>query len=63
MPVSRKCSFCGGRVEPGRGLMFVGRDGTVSFFCSSKCERNQKLGRKSHRVKWTERSRKLRGKA
>ncbi len=63
MPVTRKCSFCGGRVEPGKGLMFVKRDGAVSFFCSSKCERNMKLGRKPHRVKWTERYRKMRGKA
>ncbi|MDI6884323.1 MAG: 50S ribosomal protein L24e [Hadesarchaea archaeon] len=63
MPVARKCSFCGGRVEPGSGLMFVRRDGTISFFCSSKCEHNVWLGRKPHRVKWTERSRRLRGKA
>ncbi|TES84050.1 MAG: 50S ribosomal protein L24e [Hadesarchaea archaeon] len=63
MPVARKCSFCGGRVEPGTGLMFVRRDGSVLFFCSSKCERNFKLNRKPHRVKWTERSRKARGKA
>ncbi len=63
MPVARKCSFCGGRVEPGRGLMLVRRDGSVLFLCSSKCERNLKLGRKPHRVKWTERSRKVRGKA
>ena len=62
MPVARKCSFCGGRVEPGRGLMFVKRDGTILFFCSSKCERNARLGRKPHRVKWTERYRRLRGK-
>lgn len=63
MPVARKCSFCGDRIEPGHGLMAVKRDGTISFFCSSKCERNQQLGRKPHRVKWTERSRRLRGKA
>jgi large subunit ribosomal protein L24e len=63
MPVVRKCSFCGGRVELGRGLMLVKRDGTVLFLCSSKCERNMKLGRKPHRVKWTERYRKLREKA
>jgi len=63
MPVARKCSFCGGRVEPGTGLMFVQRDGSVLFLCSSKCERNLELGRKPHRVKWTERSRKVSGKA
>ena len=63
MPVVRKCSFCGGRVVPGSGLMVVGRDGTIFFFCSSKCERNMKLGRKPHRVKWTERARREKAKA
>jgi large subunit ribosomal protein L24e len=52
MPVVRKCSFCGGRVEPGTGLAFVKRDGTVLFFCSSKCNRNFGLGRKPHKLKW-----------
>ena len=43
--------------------MFVRNDGSVYFFCSSKCERNHRLGRKPQKIKWTERSRKLRGKA
>ncbi len=63
MPVARKCSFCGGRVEPGAGLMLVKRDGTILYFCSSKCERNLGLGRKPARVKWTERARRARAKA
>ena len=62
MPVARKCSFCWGRVEPGSGLMLVRRDGSIMFFCSSKCERSFDLGRKPHLLKWTERSRKMRGK-
>jgi len=49
-------------VEPGTGLMFVKRDGTILFFCSSKCERNMNLGRKSLKAKWTERARKSRAK-
>src|SRR3972149_178784 len=40
MPVTRTCSFCGNDIEPGTGKMFIRRDGTVHFFCSSKCERN-----------------------
>jgi ribosomal protein L24E len=33
--------------------MYVKRDGTVFYFCSSKCERNMiKLGRKRRKVKW-----------
>jgi len=31
----------------------VRRDGTVLYFCSSKCERNMlKLRRKSRKLKW-----------
>jgi len=59
MPAVRKCSFCGGKIEPGTGLMFVRNDGSVLYFCSSKCERNLRLGRKPQRVRWTERFRKV----
>jgi large subunit ribosomal protein L24e len=62
MPQVRKCFFCGGKIEPGRGIMFVRNDGSVFLFCSSKCERNQKLGRKPQKLKWTERYHKLKGK-
>ena len=48
-----KCSFCKAEIPPGTGKMFVKRDGSVLFFCSSKCEKNMlKLGRKSRKVKW-----------
>ena len=48
-----KCSFCSAEIPPGTGKMFVKRDGSVLFFCSSKCEKNMlKLGRKSRKVKW-----------
>ena len=63
MPVARKCAFCGKRLNPGTGLMLVKRDGATHTFCTSKCERNFGLGRKPYRVKWTESSRKSRGKA
>jgi len=59
MPVVRKCSFCGGRLEPGTGIMFVRNDGSVLFFCSSKCERSHKLGRKPQKIKWTEKFKKV----
>ena len=56
MPITRPCSFCGNDIEPGTGKMFVRRDGTVFFFCSSKCEKNQlKLGRVGRTVRWTKR--------
>jgi len=59
----RKCSFCGEGIEPGTGKMFVKRDGTIYYFCSSKCEKNMALGRIPRRVEWTLPGRKARGKA
>ena len=54
MVVKRQCSFCAGEVEPGTGTMFVKRDGTVYYFCSSSCRKQQlHLGRVGHRLKWT----------
>jgi large subunit ribosomal protein L24e len=38
---------------PGTGKMFVKKDGSTLFFCSSKCEKNMlKLGRSPRNVKW-----------
>ena len=56
MPSRRVCSFCGDDIEPGTGKMFVKKDGTIFYFCSAKCEKNQlRLGRVPRRVKWTKR--------
>jgi len=50
----RTCSFCGEEIEPGTGKMFIKRDGTVFFFCTSKCQKNLlHLGRVPRRVPWT----------
>ncbi|MFZ0925160.1 MAG: 50S ribosomal protein L24e [Halobacteriota archaeon] len=59
----RTCSFCGGAIELGTGKMFVKRDGTVFHFCSSKCEKNFRLGRLARRVAWTEHGRLARKRA
>jgi large subunit ribosomal protein L24e len=59
----RKCTFCGSAIELGTGTMFVKRDGTVYNFCSSKCEKNVRLGRLARRVAWTEQGRLARKKA
>ena len=54
MPTKRVCSFCGNEIEPGTGKMFIRRDGTAFFFCSSKCERNLlELGRVPRVIPWT----------
>jgi len=47
------CSFCGIQLEPGTGKMFIKKDGSIFYFCSTKCENNQKLGRVPRRVEWT----------
>lgn len=58
----RKCSFCGSAIEPGTGKLYAKKDGTVFYFCSSKCQRNLALGRIPRQVRWTEAGRKARGK-
>ena len=36
MPEERICSFSGDKIEPGTGMMFVKRDGSVLWFKDSK---------------------------
>ncbi|MEM0037279.1 MAG: 50S ribosomal protein L24e [Candidatus Korarchaeum sp.] len=55
----RKCSFCGSDIEPGFGWMYVRADGTIMYFCSSKCAKNYlKLGRNPKKVGWVRRAKK-----
>ena len=56
------CNFCGGPLEPGTGKMYVKKDGSVMFFCGSKCQNNHKLGRVPRRVEWTVPGKKALGK-
>lgn len=64
MPARRTCSFCGNDIEPGTGRMFIRRDGTVYFFCSSKCRRNLlDLGRTPRWTRWTLTYQRAKGKA
>jgi large subunit ribosomal protein L24e len=58
----RTCSFCGEAIDPGTGKMFIRRDGTIFYFCSSKCQNNARLGRVPRRVRWTRTRRKAVGK-
>ena len=48
--MENKCSFCGSAIEIGTGKIFVRSDGTIYFFCSSKCENNFALGRVSRKT-------------
>nr|WP_276236800.1 MULTISPECIES: 50S ribosomal protein L24e [unclassified Halobaculum] len=54
MPQQRDCDYCGADIEPGTGTMFVSVDGSVTHFCSSKCEKNADLGREARDQNWTE---------
>ncbi|MBO4521946.1 MAG: 50S ribosomal protein L24e [Methanomicrobium sp.] len=56
------CTFCGEPIEPGTGKMYVKKDGTIFYFCSSKCQNNYRLGRVPRRVTWTKAGRKALGK-
>lgn len=50
----KKCSFCGGEIEPGTGKMYVKKDGTVFNFCSNKCHKNMiELKRVPRVTAWT----------
>jgi|GEM_PF-560600 large subunit ribosomal protein L24e len=60
MPSIRSCDFCGSPMEPGTGMLFASNDGRVSYFCSSKCDKNSKLGRKPRKLPWTVRGREVR---
>ena len=54
MPEERICSFSGDKIEPGTGMMFVKRDGSVLWFKDSKSRKNHiKTKRNPSRVKWT----------
>jgi len=49
------CSFCGADIEPGTGMIYVKNDGSLLYFCSSKCRRNALLlRRRARKLKWTE---------
>ncbi|MFH0710983.1 MAG: 50S ribosomal protein L24e [Candidatus Aenigmatarchaeota archaeon] len=48
-----KCSFCGKLMKSGTGKMYVKNDGTIFYFCSRKCERNQAMGRDPKKRKWS----------
>lgn len=45
-----KCSFCKKQYEIPRGLTIVMNDGSIKYFCSSKCRKNMTMGRET--TKW-----------
>jgi large subunit ribosomal protein L24e len=54
MPKPRKCSFCGDDFPAGTGMMYIKNDGTILWFCSSKCRKSSlKFKRDARKLKWT----------
>lgn len=53
MPV---CWFCKKNYEFPRGITVVQRDGSVRYFCSSKCRKNSEMGRNNRKVDWVRKS-------
>lgn len=50
-----KCVFCGKVESPHKGLHLIKNDGSVNYFCSSKCRKNStKLKRDKRKVRWAE---------
>jgi|TARA_Y100000310_G_scaffold320843_1_gene377705 large subunit ribosomal protein L24e len=60
--MAEQCIFCGETVERGTGKFLVRKDGNLLWFCSSKCEKNHKLGRSPIKTRWTKTYRKFKGK-
>ncbi len=54
MITGKRCSFCGNELRPAYGIMLVRNDGSIEYYCSSKCRKNAvKLKRDPRRLKWT----------
>lgn len=53
-----KCSFCGKMYDSYNGLTFVLKSGKILHYCSSKCQKNKKLGRKPEKVNWIRKEKK-----
>jgi len=47
-----ECSFCKRNYEIPRGLTYVLENGDILYFCSSKCRKNWKMGRRGDKQKW-----------
>jgi len=60
--MAEKCAFCGERIERGTGKLIVKKNGNLEWYCTSKCEKNMKLGRSPIKTKWTRTYRKFKGK-
>tara|TARA_Y100000310_G_C20610168_1_gene777587 strand:+ start:799 stop:1026 length:228 start_codon:yes stop_codon:yes gene_type:complete len=54
-----ECSFCKKNYEVPHGTTFILPSGEVLYFCSSKCLKNNKLGRVGKKTGWVKKSLKV----
>jgi large subunit ribosomal protein L24e len=54
LPRTYTCSFCGKDFPQATGIMFVQSDGSIFYFCSSKCRKSMMVfHRDPRKLKWT----------
>jgi len=53
MPV---CWFCKNSYEFPKGISVVQKDGSVRYYCASKCRKNAEMGRNNRKVNWVRKS-------
>jgi large subunit ribosomal protein L24e len=54
LPRTNKCSFCGKSFPPATGMMYIRNDGTILYFCSTRCRKNVLVYKRDPRkLKWT----------
>ena len=50
-----KCVFCGKEESLHKGVHLITNDGSIQYFCSSKCRKNARnLKRDRRNIRWTE---------
>jgi large subunit ribosomal protein L24e len=47
-----ECSFCHTIYEFPRGTTVVQKDGTIRYYCCSKCRKNSEMGRDNKKLQW-----------
>lgn len=45
-----KCVYCSKMYDTHKGVTLVALDGTINYFCSSKCRKSKKMNRR--KVRW-----------
>jgi large subunit ribosomal protein L24e len=50
---TRNCEFCEYKIYPGRGIVYVARDGSSKLYINKKSMNLDKAKTKSHMIRWT----------